>query len=69
MVLVHGDPDAVLSNGRLRASLAIRDWILGEAREIGDPNIILPRPSVTFGRSSVHQRSSVRWPRAKRRTR
>jgi hypothetical protein len=64
MVLVHGDPDAVLSNGRLRASLAIR-----EAREIGDPNIILPRPSVTFGRSSVHQRSSVRWPRAKRRTR
>src|SRR6478735_1442538 len=26
---------------RLRALLAIRDWILGEAREIGDPNIIL----------------------------
>jgi adenylate cyclase len=25
----------------LRLSLAVRDWILGEAREIGDPNIIL----------------------------
>jgi adenylate cyclase len=41
MVSAHGNPDAVLSNERLCASLAIRDWILGEAREIGDPNIIL----------------------------
>ena len=34
-------PAIQLSNERLRLSLAIRDWILGEAREIGDPNIIL----------------------------
>jgi len=25
----------------MRLSLAVRDWLLGEAREIGDPNIIL----------------------------
>ena len=34
MVLAQPEPDMVLSNERLRASLAIRDWILGEAREI-----------------------------------
>jgi hypothetical protein len=36
MVLAHGDSDVVLSNERLRASIAIRDWILSEAREIGE---------------------------------
>jgi adenylate cyclase len=41
MVLAYGKPGVVLSEDRLRASLAIRDWILGEAREIGDPNVIL----------------------------
>jgi len=35
------DSGVTLSNERLRLSLAVRDWILGEAREIGDPNIIL----------------------------
>jgi adenylate cyclase len=35
------EPAPILSNERLRLSLAVRDWILGEAREIGDPNIIL----------------------------
>ncbi|MGC2409902.1 MAG: adenylate/guanylate cyclase domain-containing protein, partial [Methyloceanibacter sp.] len=31
----------ILSNERLRQALAVRDWLLGEAREIGDPNIII----------------------------
>ena len=31
----------ILSNERLRQALAVRDWLLGEAREIRDPNIIL----------------------------
>jgi len=41
MTDASSDPAIQLSNERLRLSLAIRDWILGEAREIGDPNIIL----------------------------
>ena len=31
----------VLSNERLRQTLAVRDWLLGEAREISDPNVII----------------------------
>ena len=31
----------VLSNERLRRALTVRDWLLGEAREIRDPNVIL----------------------------
>jgi len=31
----------ILSNERLRQALAVRDWLLGEAREIRDPNVIL----------------------------
>jgi adenylate cyclase len=35
-------PNSVpLSNERLRQALAVRDWLLGEAHEISDPNIIL----------------------------
>jgi adenylate cyclase len=41
MTDASSDPAVTLSNERLRLSLAVRDWILGEAREIGDPNIIL----------------------------
>ncbi len=41
MVDTTSEPATILSNERLRLSLAVRDWILGEAREIGDPNIIL----------------------------
>jgi adenylate cyclase len=41
MTEASSDPAIQLSNERLRLSLAVRDWILGEAREIGDPNIIL----------------------------
>src|SRR4029078_9031034 len=40
MTDASSDPAIQLSNERLRLSLAIRDWILGEAREIGDPNIL-----------------------------
>lgn len=31
----------VLSHERLRQALIVRDWLLGEAREIRDPNVIL----------------------------
>jgi adenylate cyclase len=31
----------ILSHERLRQSLAVRDWLLGEARGIRDPNVIL----------------------------
>jgi len=41
MVLATTEPATILTDERLRLSLAVRDWILGEAREIGDPNIIL----------------------------
>lgn len=35
------EPAKTLSNERLRQSLAVRDWLLGEAHEISDPNVIL----------------------------
>ncbi len=35
------DPAAVLSNERLRLTLAVRDWLVGEARDIADPNVII----------------------------
>jgi adenylate cyclase len=41
MALSAPEPATILSNERLRQSLAVRDWLLGEAREIGDHNIIL----------------------------
>jgi adenylate cyclase len=53
MILTHGEPGVVLSDERLRASLAIRDWILGEAREIGDPNIILEGDSLMLRDAGV----------------
>lgn len=34
-------PAEILSYERLRQALAVRDWLLGEAREIRDPNVIL----------------------------
>jgi len=39
MTDASSDPAIQLSNERLRLSLAIRDWILGEAREIGDAGL------------------------------
>jgi len=53
MVLAHGEPGVALSEERLRASLAIRDWILGEAREIGDPNVILEGVSLMMRDAGV----------------
>jgi adenylate cyclase len=53
MVLAHRESDVVLSNERLRASLAIRDWILGEAREIGDPNVVLEGVSLMMRDAGV----------------
>ncbi|MBC8019895.1 MAG: adenylate/guanylate cyclase domain-containing protein [Methyloceanibacter sp.] len=35
------DPAATLSNERLRLTLALRDWLVGEARDIANPNVIL----------------------------
>ena len=35
------DPAATLSNERLRLTLAVRDWLVGEARDISDPNVII----------------------------
>jgi len=35
------DPVAGLADQRFRRAVAIRDWLLGEAREITDPNVIL----------------------------
>ena len=40
MVLAISDT-SILSNERLRQALAVRDWLLGEAREISDPNVII----------------------------
>jgi adenylate cyclase len=40
MVLAISD-NSILSNERLRQALAVRDWLLGEAREISDPNVII----------------------------
>lgn len=31
----------ILSHERLRQALVVRDWLLGEAREIRGPNVIL----------------------------
>ena len=41
MVNPAPEPATILSNERLRQALAVRDWLLGEARAVGDPNIIL----------------------------
>src|SRR4029453_1974886 len=46
MTEASSDPAIQLSNERLRLSLAVRDWILGEAREIGDLIIILEGASL-----------------------
>jgi adenylate cyclase len=35
------DLAATLSDERLRFALALRDWLLGEAHDIGDPNVII----------------------------
>jgi adenylate cyclase len=40
MALAISD-NSILSNERLRQALAVRDWLLGEARQISDPNVII----------------------------
>jgi hypothetical protein len=35
------DLAAILPNERLRLTLAVRDWLVGEARDIADPNVII----------------------------
>ena len=35
------DLAAMLSTERLRLTLAVRDWLVGEARDIADPNVII----------------------------
>ncbi len=40
MPFAEPDPAKILSNDRLRQTLAVRDWLLGEARMIRDPNVI-----------------------------
>jgi adenylate cyclase len=41
VVLATSEPATLLSNERLRQALAVRDWLVGEAREISDPNVII----------------------------
>ena len=41
MPFAEPDPAKLLSNERLRQAIAVRDWLLGEARTIRDPNVIL----------------------------
>jgi len=53
MVTPLPEPATSLSDERMRLSLAIRDWLLGEAREIGDPNIILEGVSLMLRDAGV----------------
>jgi adenylate cyclase len=53
MVLPALESTTNLSNERLRLSLTVRDWILGEAREIGDPNVILEGVSLMLRDAGV----------------
>jgi len=41
MVFAASELAATLSNERLRLTLAVRDWLVGEAHEISDPNVII----------------------------
>lgn len=41
MVFAASEFAATLSNERLRLTLAVRDWLVGEAHEISDPNVII----------------------------
>jgi adenylate cyclase len=41
MVFAVSEFAATLSNERLRLTLAVRDWLVGEAHEISDPNVII----------------------------
>jgi len=41
MVFAASESAATLSNERLRLTLAVRDWLVGEAHEISDPNVII----------------------------
>ena len=53
MVTPQPSPTTILSDERMRLSLAVRDWLLGEAREIGDPNIILEGVSLMLRDAGV----------------
>jgi adenylate cyclase len=41
MVFAASEVAATLSNERLRLTLAVRDWLVGEAHDISDPNVII----------------------------
>ena len=41
MVFAASEFAATLSNERLRQTLAVRDWLVGEAHDISDPDVII----------------------------
>jgi adenylate cyclase len=53
MVLTVADPATILSNERLRLTLAVRDWLVGEAHEISDPNVIIESLSLRLRDAGV----------------
>jgi adenylate cyclase len=53
MVLTLAEPATILSNERLRLTLAVRDWLVGEAHEISDPNVIIESLSLRLRDAGV----------------
>ncbi len=53
MVLTVAEPATILSNERLRLTLAVRDWLVGEAHEISDPNVIIESLSLRLRDAGV----------------
>jgi adenylate cyclase len=47
------EPATILSNERLRLTLAVRDWLVGEAHEISDPNVIIESLSLRLRDAGV----------------
>ena len=53
MVLTVAEPATILSNERLRLTLAVRDWLVGEAHEISDPNVFIESLSLRLRDAGV----------------
>ncbi|MGZ5918100.1 MAG: adenylate/guanylate cyclase domain-containing protein, partial [Methyloceanibacter sp.] len=51
--LTVAEPATILSNERLRLTLAVRDWLVGEAHEISDPNVIIESLSLRLRDAGV----------------
>jgi len=51
--LATSEPATILSNERLRLALAVRDWLVGEAHEISDPNVIIESLSLKLRDAGV----------------